>query len=50
MFDLILGVLRLSGKRKKKIIASYILSFIDGTLNNAPIFVIGYSLSLIMSG
>ena len=50
MFDLIFGVLKLSGKRKKKIIASYILSFIDGTLNNAPIFVIGYSLSLVMSG
>ena len=50
MFDLIFGVLKLSGKRKKKIIASYILSFIDGMLNNAPIFVIGYSLSLIMSG
>ena len=49
MFDLIIGVLKLSGERKKKIIASYILTFFDGMLNNAPIFVIGYSLYLIMS-
>ena len=50
MFDLIIGVLKLSGERKKKIIASYILTFFDGILNNAPIFIIGYSLYLIMVG
>ncbi len=50
MFDLIKGVLKLSGKRKKKLIASYFLSFLDGVLANVPIFVIGYTLSLIVSG
>ena len=50
MFDLIIGVLKLSGERKKKIIASYILTFIDGILNNAPVFIIGYALYLIMGG
>ncbi len=49
MFDLIKEVLKLSGERKKKIIASYFLAFLDGLLANVPVFVIGYTLSLIFS-
>ncbi len=48
MFDLIKGVLKLSGERRKKIIASYFLSFIDGVLANVPVFAIGYTLHLIL--
>ncbi len=50
MFDLIKGVLRLSGERRKKIIASYFLSFVDGILANIPVFAIGYALYSIISG
>ncbi len=50
MFDLIKGVLRLSGERRKKIIASYFLSFLDGVLANVPVFAIGYALYLIIGG
>ncbi len=50
MYDLVKGVLKLSGERKNKIIASYFLSFIDGVLANVPIFAIGYAISLIISG
>ncbi len=49
MFDLVKGVLKLSGKRKSKIITSYFLAFIDGILANVPIFAIGYAISLIIS-
>ncbi len=50
MFDLIKGVLKLSGERRKKIIASYFLSFVDGVLSNLPVFAIGYVLYLIIGG
>ncbi len=50
MFELIKGVLKLSGERKKKIIASYFLSFIDSLLANFPVFAIGYALYLIIGG
>ncbi len=49
MYDLVKGVLKLSGERKNKIITSYFLSFIDGLLANVPIFAIGYAISLIIS-
>lgn len=48
MFDLIKGVLKLSGDRRKKIIASYIFTFFDGMLSNVPVFTIGYVLHLII--